>query len=105
LEDDHKVPFAGASSFTAHSEQVSQAFRSAATSAGLPSESLSASSNGRDRLNDETKGPVGDLYELPPVSLVLKTLRAAKSKVVEPEVSISLIDVLPIFSKSEEVLS
>lgn len=79
LEDDLDVPFEGASSFTAHSKQVSQAFRSAATSAGLSSESVSTSRLGRDRLNDETKGPVGDLYELPPMSLVLKTLRAAKT--------------------------
>ncbi|TKA64859.1 hypothetical protein B0A49_08003 [Cryomyces minteri] len=79
LEDDHNVPFEGASSFTAHSKQVSQAFRSAATSAGLPSELISTSGLGRDRFNDETKGPVGDLYELPPMSLVLKTLRAAKT--------------------------
>ncbi|KAL8784943.1 MAG: hypothetical protein Q9213_003685 [Squamulea squamosa] len=80
LEDDHNVQFEGASSFTAHSKQISQAFRSAATSAGLPSDSLSTSSLGRDRFNDETKGPVENLYELPPTSLVLKTIRAAKSK-------------------------
>ncbi|KAF7513801.1 hypothetical protein GJ744_007852 [Endocarpon pusillum] len=79
LEDGQNVPFEGASSFTAHSKQVSQAFRSTATSTGLPSESLSTSGLGRDRLNDEKKGPVDDLYELPPMSLVLKTLRAAKT--------------------------
>lgn len=32
-----------------------------------------------------------DLYELPPMSLVLKTLRAAKCKVIEPKVFFSLI--------------
>ncbi|MCJ1233243.1 hypothetical protein MMC14_001198 [Varicellaria rhodocarpa] len=79
LEDDHNVPFEGASSFTAHSKQVSQAFRSAATSAGLPNELLSTSGLGRHPFNDETKGPVEDFYELPPMSLVLKTLRAAKT--------------------------
>ena len=105
LEDDHNVPFEGASSFTAHSKQVSQAFRSAATSAGLPSESLSNSGLERDRFNDETKGPVEDLYELPPMSLVLKTLRAAKSKVIEPKVFFLLITSLPFSSEPEEVLS
>ncbi|KAI9801894.1 MAG: hypothetical protein M1833_002208 [Piccolia ochrophora] len=79
LEDDHNVPFEGASSFTAHSKQVSQAFRSAASSAGLPSESPSTSGLGRDRFNDKTKGSVGDPYELPPIRLVLKILRVAKS--------------------------
>lgn len=105
LEDDHNVPFEGASSFTAHSKQVSQAFRSAATSAGLPSESLSTSTLGRNRSNDETKGPVGDVYELPPMSLVLKTLRAAKSNVIEPKNLLLLINALRFSSGPEEVLS
>ncbi|KAL8900767.1 MAG: hypothetical protein Q9207_005538 [Kuettlingeria erythrocarpa] len=79
LEEDFDVPFEGASSFTAHSEQVSQAFRSAATSAGLPSELPMTSGLRNTRLNDETKGPIGDPNELPAQSLVVKTLRAAKT--------------------------
>ncbi|KAL8768561.1 MAG: hypothetical protein Q9209_005246 [Squamulea sp. 1 TL-2023] len=79
LEDDHNAQFEGASSFTAHSKQISQAFRSAASSAGFSSDSLPTSSLGRDGFNDETKGPVENLYELPSTALVLKTLRAAKT--------------------------
>ena len=105
LEDGHNVPFEGASSFTAHSKQVSQAFRSAATSAGLPNESLSTSGSGRHRFNDEKKGPVEDLYELPPMSLVLKTLRAAKSKVIESKIFILLTAALPSSSKPTQILS
>ncbi|KAL8746932.1 MAG: hypothetical protein Q9184_007679, partial [Pyrenodesmia sp. 2 TL-2023] len=79
LEDDHDVPFEGASSFTAHSKQASQAFTSAATWAGLPSEPYSTSSLGGDLSMDEAKEPVRDHYQLPEQSLVLKTLRAAKT--------------------------
>lgn len=105
LDDDHNVPFEGASSFAAHSKQVSQAFKSAATSAGLPSESFSTSGLGRDRrFNDEAEGPVGDLYELPTMSLVLKTLRAAKSKVIEPKVFLLANNRAPFSSEPEEVL-
>ena len=100
LEDDDNVSFEGASSFTAHSNQVSQAFRSTATSKGLLSESLSTSGLGRDRSSDETKGPIEDLYELPPMSLVLKTLRAAKSKSIERRVFFLLISA-PFFQRTQ----
>ena len=86
-EDGHDVPFEGASSFTAHSRQASQAFRSAATFEGLPSEALTNSSLGRIGGSCETAGFVGDAYRLPPVSIVLKTLRAAKSRLIKPESS------------------
>jgi hypothetical protein len=39
------------------------------------------------------------------MSLVLKTLRAAKSKVIEPKVFFLLITALPFSSEPEEVLS
>lgn len=85
--------------------QVSQAFRSAATLAGLPSESLSTSALGKGRFNHETAGAVEDLYELPPMSLVLKTLRAAKCKAIEPKALFLLLTSLPSCSESGEVLS
>lgn len=86
MQDDHNVPFEGASSFTAHSKQVSQAFKSAATSAGLPNESLSTSEPREESSYDEAKGRLGALYELPAMPLVLKTLRAAKSKAIGPRI-------------------
>lgn len=60
---------------------------------------------GTDRSNDETKGPVDDLYELPPKSLVLKTLRAAKSNVVDPGGIVLLLTALLFRSEPEQVLS
>ena len=84
MQDDHNVPFEGASSFTAHSKQVSQAFKSAATSAGLPNESLSASDLREETFHDEAKRRSETLYELPAMPLVLTTLRAAKSKAIDP---------------------
>lgn len=66
-----------------HSKQVSQAFGSVTTSPSatiLESGTPSTLEIGTDLPNGETSEPIQNIYELPSRSLVLKTLRAAKSK-------------------------
>lgn len=55
---------------------------------------------GNTRLNDETKGHVGDPNELPAQSLVVKTLRAAKSKITETWSNGSANRCVPFFQQT-----
>jgi len=105
VADDHNSPFDGASSFAAHSKQVRQAFGSiiTATSTGFPSESPLNPGFRADLSNAETVEPIKDFYELPKVSLVLKAIRVAKSKLVVSKVFFQLINTP--FSEPEEILS
>ena len=83
VEDDYHSPFEGASSFLTHSKQASQAFGFVAASPSTIIHESDTSSHLAFEVeysDNETNGPISNAFELPSRSLVLKTLRAARSK-------------------------
>ena len=81
LEDNLVDSFEGASLFTAHSKQVSEAFGSDNT----PSSGTLSAPNARNETSDYTrKQQIDGRYELPQMSLVLNTLKVAKGRLLHP---------------------